>query len=79
MVAELVVILLTLLASTLVVFGFVAAYFKHSPWSYWTWAVVSVLVMSALVSLPMWVRLANFVILLVLAVLWMRDSKEAAR
>ncbi|QNJ57674.1 membrane protein [Streptomyces phage Keanu] len=76
------VVLLTLLALALIVVGFVAVFREHTmrtPWSYWTWAIVSVLVMSALVDSPMWVRWANFAILLVVAGLWVKDWKEATR
>jgi hypothetical protein len=62
--------------------GFIAAFREktmRTPWSYWTWAIVSVLVMSALVGTPMWVRWANFAIMLVTAGLWVKDWKETAR
>lgn len=82
MVADTVIVLSTLVALTLIVMGFVAVFREdtmRTPWAYWTWAVVAVLVMSALLDLPMWIRLANFVIMLTSAVLWVRDWKETAR
>lgn len=82
MVADTAIVLSTLVALALIVTGFVAVFREdtmRTPWSYWSWAVVSVLVMSALITEPLWVRLINFAILLVTAGLWVRDWKEAAR
>lgn len=77
-----VVLLATLVALAFVVAGFVAVFKEDTmrvPWFYWTWAIVAVLVMSMLIDLPMWIRVVNFVILLVSATLWARDAKETAR
>ncbi|AZS06710.1 membrane protein [Streptomyces phage Hiyaa] len=76
------IVLATLIALVLIVMGFVSVFREQTmrtPWFYWTWAVVAVLIMSMLIDLPMWVRVANFVVLLASAVLWTRDIKEVAR
>lgn len=77
-----VIVLATLVAFACIVMGFVSVFREgtmRTPWFYWTWGIVAVLVMSALIDLPMWIRVANFVILLASAVLWTRDTKEVAR
>lgn len=77
-----VVLLATLVALAFVVAGFVAVFREGTmrvPWFYWTWAVVAILVMAMLIDLPMWVRWADFVILLGAAFMWARDAKETTR
>jgi hypothetical protein len=79
-----IVVLLTLVALVLLGTGFVAVFHEDTmrpPGAYWSWAIVTVLVMAMLIDLPMWIRVVNFIILLGTAWLWTRDlkSKETAR
>ncbi len=78
-----VILLATFIALAFLVAGFVAVFNEGTmrvPWCYWTWSVVSTLVMAMLIDLPMWVRWVDFAVLLTAAIPWARHTvKGTAR
>ena len=81
MVAAYAAVLLTLLALALLGMGFASIFREEQmrpPGCYFSWGVVSALILCRVVDAPLWVLLGNFVILLFTAWLWRYDLKERA-
>lgn len=79
-------VVLALAAFALCVAGFMAnsarfAGSMRSPGFYWAWGVVAVLAMSIFISVPTWVKVASFVVLVLTVGLMVKDNKvkESAR
>lgn len=84
MFAGLTVVILTIIALSMCVAGFMANTLRFEtkmklPGFYWTWGMIALMPISFMTGTPWWVRVAGFGVLAATALFWQADRKESSR